>query len=422
MLKDHKKDSNQERYKTLGYKQPFDGKAGSGSWSELIESMKTNVLRLNLRQRKLVMGKYTAQAGAAGDMKPLATIPEDWSESWDVTAKRNVSVALQDEREQDLIHMGKSAKEIESDKETALFKSCAFQIARLKDDKEVAYEYWWAITSGEVRSKIEIKGVSNVNEIFNELKTDYGQAQERELREMINLFKTGKPKGVSTLPEQLDMRRYLDSVSAGQDKIKHTMPVESRDSAEVLTEKTWIEIVVNALPTIYEDVILDCRKEIWTANVMGMDDAGERQRLFEEGEDSYKKTPLVKKSLRASLLKAHEKNVRRWKEQEQYKPKVATVLAVSAPKRTMRMVAAVGLAMRPDTYLPTAPKTVETVERAEVKVDVDVVKAVAVAKVDVVARVAEVDPRSENPAGNVKKLLDTTSLSLPKVTFPVGCG
>ena len=88
MLKDHKKDSNQERYKTLGYKQPFDGKAGSGSWSELIESMKTNVLRLNLRQRKLVMGKYTAQAGAAGDMKPLATIPEDWSESWDVTAKR----------------------------------------------------------------------------------------------------------------------------------------------------------------------------------------------------------------------------------------------------------------------------------------------------------------------------------------------
>ena len=104
MLKEnHKKDSNQERYKTLGYKKPFDGKAGSGSWSELIESMKTNVLRLNLRQRKLVMGKYTAQAGAAGDMKPLATIPEDWSESWDATAKRNVSVALQDEREQDLI-------------------------------------------------------------------------------------------------------------------------------------------------------------------------------------------------------------------------------------------------------------------------------------------------------------------------------
>ena len=91
-------------------------------------------------------------------------------------------------------------------------------------------------------------------------------------------------------------------------------------------------------------------------------------------------------------------------------------------KRTMRMVAAVGLAMRPDTYLPTVPKTVETVERAEVKVDVDVVKAVAVAKVDVVARVAKGDPRSENPAGNVKKLLDTTSLSLPKVTFPAGCG
>ena len=86
------------------------------------------------------------------------------------------------------------------------------------------------------------------------------------------------------------------------------------------------------------------------------------------------------------------------------------------------MVVAVGLAMRSDTYLPTAPKIVETVERAEVKVDVDVVEAVAVAKVDVVARVAKVDPRSENPAGNEKKLPDTTSPRLPKVTFPVGCG
>ena len=91
-------------------------------------------------------------------------------------------------------------------------------------------------------------------------------------------------------------------------------------------------------------------------------------------------------------------------------------------KRTMRMVVAVGLAMRLDTYPLTAHKTVETVERVEAKVDVDVVEAVAVAKVDVVARVAKVDPRSENPAGNVKKLLDTTSPSPPKVTFPVGCG
>ena len=105
MLKDNnKKDSNQERFKTLGYKKPFNGAAGSGSWSELIESMKTNVLRLNLRQRKLVMGKYTEKAGAAGDMKHLASIPEDWDEPWDAAVKRNVSVALQNERESDLIH------------------------------------------------------------------------------------------------------------------------------------------------------------------------------------------------------------------------------------------------------------------------------------------------------------------------------
>ena len=62
------------------------------------------------------------------------------------------------------------------DTKTTLFKSCEYQLTKLTDDKERAYEYWYALTSGEVRSKVEQRGVMNVNGIYGELQTDYGQA------------------------------------------------------------------------------------------------------------------------------------------------------------------------------------------------------------------------------------------------------
>lgn len=68
-----------------------------------------------------------------------------------------MSLALQDEREQDLIHMGKSAKEIESDKETALFKSCAFQIARVYGVKCRRY-----IMDDRAPSSAELGGAGNI--------------------------------------------------------------------------------------------------------------------------------------------------------------------------------------------------------------------------------------------------------------------
>ena len=52
-----------ERYKSLGFKAQFDGKPSGMPWAELIEELKTNVLRQPLRVRKLIMGEYNTKAG-----------------------------------------------------------------------------------------------------------------------------------------------------------------------------------------------------------------------------------------------------------------------------------------------------------------------------------------------------------------------
>ena len=50
-------DKNDERYKALGFESTFDGSSGGIQWSDLIEDLKTNVLRQGLRVRKLIMGE-----------------------------------------------------------------------------------------------------------------------------------------------------------------------------------------------------------------------------------------------------------------------------------------------------------------------------------------------------------------------------
>ena len=42
-------DTNDDRFKSLGFESTFDGSAGGIQWSELVEDLKTNVLRQNLR-------------------------------------------------------------------------------------------------------------------------------------------------------------------------------------------------------------------------------------------------------------------------------------------------------------------------------------------------------------------------------------
>ena len=57
-------DKNDDRYKTLGFESAFDGTATGIQWSELVEGLKTNVLRQNLRVRKFVMGEYDTKSAA----------------------------------------------------------------------------------------------------------------------------------------------------------------------------------------------------------------------------------------------------------------------------------------------------------------------------------------------------------------------
>ena len=58
-----KPSDNDERYKTLGFESSFDGSAGGVQWSELVEELKTNLLRQDLRVRKFIMGEYTTKVG-----------------------------------------------------------------------------------------------------------------------------------------------------------------------------------------------------------------------------------------------------------------------------------------------------------------------------------------------------------------------
>ena len=102
-------DKNDERFKALGFESTFDGSAGGIQWSELIEDLKTNVLRQNLRVCKLIMGEYETKASD----RDLAKVPSPIPDDWDGAVKRQVSMALQAERKDDLIHKGKSASEIE---------------------------------------------------------------------------------------------------------------------------------------------------------------------------------------------------------------------------------------------------------------------------------------------------------------------
>ena len=50
-------DNNDERFKALGFESCFDGSTGGIQWSDLIEDLKTNVLRQDLRVRKLILGE-----------------------------------------------------------------------------------------------------------------------------------------------------------------------------------------------------------------------------------------------------------------------------------------------------------------------------------------------------------------------------
>ena len=127
----------------------------------------------------------------------LTTIPSDWKTAWSPQVKAAASLLLQKERKGDLIHAGRSAHQITEDPGTELFKSCDYQMAKLLDDKEAVFKYWLDVTGGDVREKVVRKGINGVNDVFTELHQDYGQAEDRKVGELTNLFNTGLTFGRS---------------------------------------------------------------------------------------------------------------------------------------------------------------------------------------------------------------------------------
>ena len=78
-----KPSDNDDRYKALGFESTFDGSAGGIQWSDLVEELKTNLLRQDLRVRKFIMGEYDTKVGE----RELAKVPTPLPADWDATVK-----------------------------------------------------------------------------------------------------------------------------------------------------------------------------------------------------------------------------------------------------------------------------------------------------------------------------------------------
>ena len=236
---------NETPWRARGFKKAYCGNK-SFAFQEFVDANKANVLKLNLRQRDLVAGKYNTKSSdmTAANAVDLTNVPEDWKNIWTGPMKSAASVLLQKECKNDLIHAGKSADQITKDMDTVLFKSCDYQMAKLKDDMEAVYKYWLDVTGGDVREKVVRKGVTGVNDIFTEMHQDYGQAEERVVADLINLFNTGKPLGVSELDEQIDVPQYLDEMSALRAAIgySHTLVCEGPDWRRMSRRRLWLSV------------------------------------------------------------------------------------------------------------------------------------------------------------------------------------
>ena len=159
-MSDKETNRNETPWRARGFKKPFNG-TKNFTYQEFIDANKSNVLKLNLRQRELQCGKYATKSEdmSQASAVDLTNVPADWKTSWEPAKKGAASVLLQAERKRDLIHAGKSAHQITEDQQTELFKSCDYQMAKLNDDMEAVYKYWLDVTDGDVREKVVRKGV-----------------------------------------------------------------------------------------------------------------------------------------------------------------------------------------------------------------------------------------------------------------------
>ena len=140
-MSDKETTRNETPWRARGFKKPFQGT----KYQEFIDANKSNVLKLNLRQRELQCGKYATKSVdmTAASAVDLTNVPDDWKTVWSPAMKGAASVLLQAERKRDLIHAGKSAHQITEDAATTIkwFFSLMTGLRRLVKSSDVMTGY-----------------------------------------------------------------------------------------------------------------------------------------------------------------------------------------------------------------------------------------------------------------------------------------
>ena len=293
-----------------GFTEKFSGKDGTISWRKWSDELKITVLRLTPRQRKIVFGEYNTE---------------------DEEDEAALNTKLQEEEVCEMVHRDKEPADITKARNSAHFKTIEYQRQKLLRDKEAAWEFLMKCTDGDVKTKVETLQVARVHKVHAELITDFGVNQERDLNVTVNLFKSGKPDG-EDLPEQVDMRQYLDAMTALQVRLKNETPVEKRETANYLKPEAKSKAVCLAAPAIYDDMISSMRKDAWNIEVMDIDDKEARMVEIRRGKEAYKDKIIPWAPLRKELMEKYDSLVRVWTSQNRHNKKVVTFMVGSESK------------------------------------------------------------------------------------------
>ena len=104
-MSDKETNRNETPWRGRGFKKPYNG-TKNFTYQEFIDANKSNVLKLNLREREMQLGKYATKSAdmTADSAVDLTNVPGDWKTSWTPAQKTAASLLLQAERKRDLIH------------------------------------------------------------------------------------------------------------------------------------------------------------------------------------------------------------------------------------------------------------------------------------------------------------------------------
>jgi len=87
-MSDKETHRNETPWRARGFKKPFSG-TKNFTYQEFIDANKSNVLKLNLRQRELQCGKYVTKSEdmSQASAVDLTNVPADWKTSWEPAKK-----------------------------------------------------------------------------------------------------------------------------------------------------------------------------------------------------------------------------------------------------------------------------------------------------------------------------------------------